>query len=155
MLTRQVFGGKVMPSKIFVPHAEVQAKIFKKPKDLVTLIGCANAAGTCKLPLAFIRKSAKPRCFRNTSMNALPVCAWMDTAIFKKWFHDVFVPYVRKFCRDNDIECKILLLLDNAPAHPSISTLQSNDGKIVTKFLPPNTTLLIQPVDQGILESTL
>ena len=148
-----------MPSKTFVHHVEVQAKNFKKPKDWVTLMGCANTAGTCKLPLAFIHKSARPRCFKNTSMNALPVCyfsqkkAWMDTMIFKKWFHDVFVPYVRKFCRDNDIECKILLILDNAPAHPSMSTLQSNDGKVVTKFLPMNTTSLIQPMDQGILES--
>ena len=150
---------KLMPSKTFVHHTEVQAKNFKKPKDWVTLMGCANAAGTCKLPLAFIHKSARPRCFKNTSMNTLPVCyfsqkkAWMDTTIFKKWFHDVFVPYIRKFCRDNDMECKILLLLDNAPAHPSMSTLQSNDGKVVTKFLPPNTTSLIQPMDQGILES--
>ena len=100
---------KLMPSKTFVHHVEVQAKTFKKHKDWVTLMGCANAAGTCKLPLAFIHKSARPRCFKNTSMNALPVCyfsqkkAWMDTTIFKKWFHDVFVPYVRKFCRDNDI----------------------------------------------------
>ncbi len=151
---------KLMPSKTFVHHAEVQAKNFKKPKDRVTLMGCANATGTCKLPLVFIHKSARPRCFRSTSMNTLPVSyfsqkkAWMDTAIFTKWFHEIFVPYVRKFCRENEIEYKILLLLDNAPAHPSISTLQSSDGKVKTKFLPPNTTSLIQPIDQGILEST-
>ena len=150
---------KLMPSKTFVHCGEVQAKNFKKPKDRVTLMGCAKAAGTCKLPLAFIHKSARPRCFRNMSMNALPVHffsqkkAWMDKVIFEKWFHDVFVPYVRKFCRENDIEFKILLLLDNAPAHPSISTLQSSDGKVITKFLPPNTTSLIQPMDQGILEA--
>lgn len=48
---------------------------------------------------------------------------------------------------------QIVLLLDNAPANFSISTLQSNDCKVVTKFLPPNTTSLIQPMDQGILES--
>ena len=65
---------KLMPSKTFVHHAEVQTKNFKKPKDRVTLMGCANADGTCKLPLAFIHKSARPCCLNNTSMNALPVC---------------------------------------------------------------------------------
>ncbi len=144
---------KLMPSKTFVHHAEVQAKNFKKPKDRVTLMGCANATGTCKLPLVFIHKSARPRCFRSTT---LPVSyfsqkkAWMDTAIFTKWFHEIFVPYVRKFCRENEIEYNILLLLDKTPAHPSKPTLQSSDGKVKTKFLPPNTTSLIQPMDQGI-----
>ena len=29
----------------------------------------------------------------------------------------------------------------------------SDDGKIIAKFLPPNVTALIQPMDQGVLES--
>ena len=31
--------------------------------------------------------------------------------------------------------------------------LVSSDGKIIAKFLPPNVTSLIQPMDQGVLES--
>ena len=49
---------------------------------------------------------------------------------------------------------KALLLMDNAPPHPSIQSLQSQDGNIKCLFLPPNTTSLIQPMDQGVLEST-
>ena len=46
-----------------------------------------------------------------------------------------------------------MLLLDNAPAHPSTETLQSTGGEVTTMFLPPNTTSILQPMDQGILEA--
>ena len=67
-------------------------------------------------------------------------------------FHKKFVPYVKRFCEVNNNEYKILLLLDNAPSHPSTETLTSADGKVTTCFLPPNCTSVIQPMDQGILE---
>ena len=31
--------------------------------------------------------------------------------------------------------------------------LRSNDGQIVVKYLPPNVTALIQPMDQGVIAS--
>ena len=104
----QVFNadetGFGMPSKSLVLHGEKQAKNFKWAKDRVTLLGCCNASGTCKLPLTFIHKSARPRCFKNTEMSSLPVSymsqsiAWMNATLFEAWFHDKFVPYVNKFC---------------------------------------------------------
>jgi len=47
----------------------------------------------------------------------------MTAKIIEDWFHNFF-SYVRKFYSDNGIELKILLLLDNAPAHPSTKALQ-------------------------------
>ncbi|XP_025410373.1 jerky protein homolog-like [Sipha flava] len=44
---------------------------------------------------------------------------------------------------------KALLLLDNCPGHPSAEELRSDDGNIFAMFLPPNTTALIQPMDQN------
>ena len=41
-----------------------------------------------------------------------------------------FVPHVRKYCQDIAIEYKILLLLDNATSHPSVSVFESSDGKV-------------------------
>ena len=52
-----------------------------------------------------------------------------------------------------NLPVKALLLLDNAPAHPDESVLLSSDKSIKAMFLPPNTTALIQPMDQGVLES--
>lgn len=135
-----------------------KAANFNKSKERVTLLGRANASGSFRLPLDFINKSKKPRCFKNMDMNRLPVTyyaqakSWMNCNIFPDWFHHHFVPSVKKFCNECGIEKKALLLLDNAPSHPSAETLQSDDGKIEVMFLPPNTTAVMQPMDQGVLD---
>ena len=49
------------------------------------------------------------------------------------------------------IEQKAVLIVDNCSAHPGVEELTSADGKIVTKFLPPNVTAILQPMDQGVL----
>ena len=41
----------------------------------------------------------------------------MDARLFETWFHEIFVPHVKKFCHNHGIEYKELLLLDNAPAY--------------------------------------
>ena len=70
----------------------------------------------------------------------------MDTTA---WLHDKFVPHVKKFCEQNAVEFKIVLLLDNAP---STETLKSTGGEVTTMFLPLNTTSILQPMDQGSTE---
>jgi len=44
------------------------------------------------------------------------------------------------------------LFIDNAPCHHSENELR--DGEMYVKFLPPNVTELIQPMDQGVIETT-
>ena len=39
-----------MPSKTLVTSKEKEAKAFKQPKDRVTIMACANASGSIKLP---------------------------------------------------------------------------------------------------------
>ncbi|XP_064099524.1 tigger transposable element-derived protein 1-like [Macrobrachium nipponense] len=56
---------------------------------------------------------------------------------------------VREYCFENTIPFKVLLLLDNAPSHPPhLADLHPN---MKVTFLPPNTTPLIQPMDQGAI----
>jgi hypothetical protein len=45
-------------------------------------------------------------------------------------------------------------VLDNAPSHPPEEDLKSKDGEIVTMYLPPNVTPLIQPMDQNVIRLT-
>lgn len=104
---------RLMPSKSLIESREKCVKNFKKSKDRVILLGCANASGTCKLPLTFIHKSAKPRCYKHMNIICLPVYyfaqkkCWMDSKTFSVWFHDKFVPYVKCICRENGIKHRV------------------------------------------------
>ena len=56
---------------------------------------------------------------------------------------------LRAYCHQENIDFKILLLVDNFSGHNEAFTVESD--YITVKFLPPNTTSLIQPMDQGII----
>lgn len=128
----------------------------KLAKDRLTIATCSNAAGSHKMPLFVIGKSKKPRAFKNLNMATLPVyyrnqsSAWMDGALFKEWFFDEFVPAVKKHLKSKNLPTRAVLLLDNAPSHPSECVLKK--GNIKALFLPPHVTPLIQPMDQGVIE---
>ena len=64
----------------------------------------------------------------------------MDSISFEEWVREVD----RRFSKEGR---KILLLLDNCPAHPSIDNLVSTE----LIFLPPTTTSKLQPMDQGVI----
>jgi hypothetical protein len=148
---------KMLPSKTLAGKNEHSAAGYKKNKDRVTILACGNFSGRHKLRLMCIGKSAKPRAFKNVLPNVLPVyyqnqkSAWMDSTLFKKWFHEEFVPGVEKFLKKSGQPRKALLLIDNAPSHASENELRSNNIKVM--FLPPNVTALMQPMDQGVLEN--
>lgn len=134
---------------------------MKTSKDRVTLMATANASGDFRLPLVFIHKSAKPRCFKNVNMSSLPChyysqkSAWMSGDIFADWFHKQFVPLVLGYLRGKSLPLNALLLLDNAPSHPGTEALthETEDGCIQAHYMPPNVTSVIQPMDQGVLEN--
>ena len=73
--------------------------------------------------------------------------------LFMEWFHNDFVPYVSKKLKSLGEKPNAVLILDNYSAHPDLEDLISDDGTIFAKFLPPNVTALIQPMDQGVIES--
>ncbi len=150
---------KLLPRKTLASCFEKSADGRKGQKERVTINACSNALGTIKLPLLLIGKYKNPRCFKNISRESLPLIytnqsnAWVNSVIFTDWFHQNFVPKARKGLQDLGVEPKAILLLDNCSAHPNEEDLVSSDGKIIAKYLPPNVTSLIQPMDQGVLES--
>lgn len=118
----------------------------KRSKERVTVMLCANALGEKEKPLV-IGKAMKPRCFGRLERKDLPVDyhankkAWMTSNIFKLWMKRLDQKMGRQ--RRN-----IILLLDNATCHPRV---QLKNVKLV--FLPPNTTSITQPMDQGIIQA--
>lgn len=148
---------KCMPTKTLAFQTERGAPGHKSSKERLTVMCCANASGTYKLKLCVVGKAKNPRSFKGTAKSNLPVtyynqkAAWMDRVIFKNWFDHNFVPQVREHLKSIGLPERAVLLLDNAPSHPNENVLKSDDGQIFVKYLPPNVTALIQPMDQGVI----
>lgn len=127
-------------------------------KDRVTVMTCSNADGSFRLPLVVIGKLAKPSAIRDIPKSSLPVyyrsqkSAWMSPEIFEEWFKSEFVPKAKEFLKEKKLPQKALLLLDNAPHHPSADRLEVGDFKV--RYLPANTSsTIIKPKDHGIVEN--
>ena len=135
---------RLLPDKTLAFKSE---KCFggKKSKDRITVMVCANMDGTEKYPLFTIGKFRNPRCFKGITLpvqySANPK-AWMTLDLFKDW--------LRGF--DSSMASqhrKVLLVIDNCPAHPRIHNLKATQ----LLFLPPNATSKLQPCDLGIIRS--
>ncbi|XP_053551170.1 tigger transposable element-derived protein 1-like [Bombina bombina] len=146
---------KKMPARTFIARQEKSMPGYKPAKDRITLLLGGNASGTLKLKPLFIYRFQNPRALKNYVKTRLPVHwrankkAWVTAALFEDWFDTCFVPEVKAYCKDNNIPFKILLLVDNAPGHPR--TLEELNPNIRVEFLPPNTTSLLQPMDQCVI----
>ena len=75
----------------------------------------------------------------------------MECRIFGQWFADKFCPTVKRYLASQGLPQKALLLVDNAACHTDCS-LATADNNIVVKFLPANTTSILQLMDQGVCE---
>ncbi|XP_061433688.1 uncharacterized protein LOC133359240 isoform X2 [Lethenteron reissneri] len=145
---------KRMPSRTFLFKDEVKRPGFKAHKDRVTLIMCGNAAGFMLKP-GLIYKAKNPRALKNKNKALLPVYwmhnskAWITKALTLEWFLHCFIPQVKLYLAQKGLPFKVLLLMDCAGGH---ATALQYDG-VQIEFLPPNTTSLIQPMDQGVIRA--
>ncbi|XP_027716875.1 tigger transposable element-derived protein 1-like isoform X2 [Vombatus ursinus] len=144
-----------MPSRTYISVGGKMTPGHKASKNRVSLLLGGNASGTCKLKPVVVHHSENPRALKGISKATLPVHyfanpkTWITLDIFEQWFMHCFIPEVEKFCNDNGIPFKILLILDNAPGHPLHLDDLNENVKVV--YLPPNTTSLLQPMDQGVI----
>ncbi|KAK1562050.1 hypothetical protein Q3G72_005338 [Acer saccharum] len=92
----------------------------KKDKERITIAVCCNGDGSDKVPLWIIGKNANPRCFKHVNMSNLNCHyrankrAWMTGLLFQE-----FVCWFDKRMNGR----KVLLIVDNCPAHPKLGTL--------------------------------
>jgi hypothetical protein len=78
----------------------------------------------------------------------------MNREIFCEWFKKKIHSISASTFESLDLPKKAVLLLNNAPSHPNEGILKSEDENIFVKYLPPNVTALIQPMDQGVIQNT-
>uniref|UniRef100_UPI00358E7BA4 tigger transposable element-derived protein 1-like isoform X2 n=1 Tax=Myxine glutinosa TaxID=7769 RepID=UPI00358E7BA4 len=148
---------KKMPHRTYIAKEEKCRPGFKPAKDRLTLLLGGNAAGDFKLKPLLVYHSENPRAFKCMSKASLPVIwksnpkAWVTLALFEDWFWHHFVPEVKLYCAKNNLPFRLLLILDNAPGHPTFLDDFHPDIKVL--YLPPNTTTLLQPMDQGVIAS--
>ena len=137
---------KLMPDKSFVCKDE-KCSGGKLSKERLTVLLCANSDDSEKLPPLVLGKSVKPHCFKNVKTfpcsYAAQHKAWMTGDRFKAWLKDLDAQMRRQ-------NRKILLIIDNCPAHPKNVSLTN----VQVEFLPANSTSCTQPLDQGIIKVT-
>jgi hypothetical protein len=131
---------------ILMPNEDnASTKGKKKAKDRVSLIVCANASGTHKIPCVMIGKPKQLACIKDQH-SPVPYFnkakAWMDVETCWKWFNKVFVPEVKRRTGR-----PVRLLMDNAPRH--LDTFKRDDIHVV--FFPPNYTSWKHLCDMGII----
>ena len=117
----------------------------KNSKVRLTGMAAASAAGE-KLEMFVIGKSKKPRCFKNVKQLPCRYRAhkksWMTRILFEEW--------VKNLDSSSRAQSrKVALLIDNCPAHREIKNLTN----INLIFLSPNTTFVLQPMNQGVIRS--
>ena len=104
--------------------------------------------GSDKRKLLVLSKNQTSRCFKGKKN--LPIAydanknAWMNAEEFDRWVKD-------KVCQLRRDGRKVALLIDNCSAHRAALVDELTNIELI--FLPPHTTSIIQPCDQGIIRN--
>lgn len=136
---------KALPRGTFTVCGD-QPTAGKLQKERLTALFLCNEDGSDK-QLFIIGKRASPRCFKNIRRPPLPYYsnkkAWMTSSIWME--------ILGNFDKKLKLQKRnILLFVDNVACHKLLDTNLTN---IKVVFLPPNTSCLIQPLDQGIIKN--
>ena len=154
---------KKMPRRTFITAEEKKLPGHKPMKDRLTLALCANASGDYKVKPLLVYHSENPRAFKTHRVmkerlhvlwRANPK-AWVTRVFFVEWVNTVFGPSVKKYLLQNNLPLQCLLILDNAPAHPPglEDEILEEFSFIKVLYLPPNTTSILQPMDQQVISN--
>lgn len=121
----------------------------KLSKERVTVLLIANQSGDERLKPIVIGRAERPRCLKNIDLRSLPVSyyaskkAWMTGKLWLAILGKLNSQMVKQNRR-------ILLFVDNVGTHRIDKATFSN---VRVAFLPKNCTSVLQPLDQGIINS--
>jgi len=140
---------KRMPSRTYISQEDAAAK------DRFTLLLGGNAEGDCKLKPVMVYHSANPCALKGYVKHLLPVHfysnakGWVTGSLFIDYLTSKLEGELREYCARENIDFKVLLIVDSAAGHPTI--IQDLCEHIQVAFIPPNSTSLIQPMDHGVI----
>lgn len=126
------------PDRSLVTREEGDVRGTKKQKQRITLAICSNLTGRDKVKLWVIGKNKTPRSFKNWKVERFVEWSWNK----KAWMTgDNFNSYLEWFDKHvaSKHKQKVVLILDNAPAHKVKSSLKWTN----VVFLPPNVTSIV------------
>ncbi|XP_028678623.1 tigger transposable element-derived protein 1-like [Erpetoichthys calabaricus] len=154
---------KKMPRRTSITAEEKRMPGHKPMKDRLTLALRANASGDCKIKPLIVYHSENPKAFKSQKImkERLQVMwrvnprAWVTRQFFVEWVNLVFGPNVKKYLQENNLPLQALLVLNNAPAHPPNleDDILEEFRFIKVLYLPPNTTPILQPMDQQVISN--
>lgn len=133
-----------MPSRTFIYKDQTKVRGFKAYKDRVTSVMFGNTEG-------FLLKV----CPYLQNQEPLPVHwmhnnkGWITNQLTSDWFHECFILQVKLYFTENGLVLNVHFLMNNVEGH--VHDL-SYDG-VQIEFLPPNTTSLIEPMNQGVIRA--
>ena len=143
---------RAQPTKTMI-FKNMEANKAKQCKERVTLMLTANMDESEKLKPMIIGKSVSPRCLQGLNRANLPgiyranANGWMTGLIFKDWL----MTLDRKM---RSQKRHILLFLDNFSGHsPNKNEAAYELSNIKLAYFPANCTSVIQPMDQGIINT--
>jgi len=124
---------------------------------------CANARDDFKVKPLLVYHSENPRAFKKCKVQKSQLSvlwrsnskAWITRILFVEWINEVFGPAVKKYLLEKNLPLTVLLVMDNAHAHPPglEDDLLEEFEFIKVKFLPPNITPLLQPMDRQVISN--
>jgi DDE superfamily endonuclease/Tc5 transposase DNA-binding domain len=126
----------------------------KKDKSRVTLAMTTNDTGDDGFPVWVIGKAKVPRPLAGFPFQAHGLVwksnrtAWMTGEIMGQWLK-AFYAHIAATKPGQ----KVILLLDNFSGHRAGVDMVPPPANIAVRFLPPNTTSIWQPMDQGIIRA--
>uniref|UniRef100_A0A8C9SH57 HTH CENPB-type domain-containing protein n=1 Tax=Scleropages formosus TaxID=113540 RepID=A0A8C9SH57_SCLFO len=157
---RQVFNmdetglfWKRMPSRMLASQEGRKVSGHETSKDRLTLLLGGNLKGDVKLKPLLVYHAENPRALKGVIKSSLPVVwrsnrkTWVTQEVFIDYIRSYFSPFVEQYCKENSLPNKALLIIDDAPGHTADVRYADN---VEVLLLPPNTTSLLQPMDQGV-----
>ena len=139
------------PPKVAARIGQHPYAITTGDKSQITVLACASASGYTIPPMViFDRKHLQAEMATGEvpgTFYGLSDTGWMDSELFHKWF-------VHHFLVHAPPKRPLLLLMDGHTSHYDVHTLDiaAKEG-IVIYCLPPHTTHILQPLDNGAFSS--